>query len=300
MKAALAEVGFAPEQICELTPQEAWDVLRAVGWTPTAKNDGTKEPTPSQAPSQEDKRKADLRARMSALVSKCEEGDVLALFLEDTDRRMQRRLDRMMGTTKAPWPARLRYATQFPRLDEGGLEMMLLWASEVEKPRLIIIDIWERFRPLDRGRSDNRYVSDYSNLARLQKAMSVFPGLAVVATNHLRKMGADEGAKILEIRGRDVTDHAIVVEQDATSLRWKSMGSAATGAATPERNRIIEVMKERGVMSVKQIAAAAGRDYDAVKHLLRSMLNDDAVEQGAHRGMYRLPVSPTSENGGGK
>jgi hypothetical protein len=49
-----------------------------------------------------------------------EEGDVMALFLEDTKRRMQRRIDKMLGVQKVDWPSRLRYATEFARLDQGG------------------------------------------------------------------------------------------------------------------------------------------------------------------------------------
>jgi hypothetical protein len=380
MKAALAGYGFTPEQIREMKPEEAWEKLRANGWTPAAKS----KPEESAPPPQEDKKKAALRVRMLELVSnaavlqhrkfpphhyvvpelvpegvtlfagkpkvgksfscldfaigvatggmsfgqQCEEGDVLALFLEDTDRRMQRRLDRMMGTTKAPWPARLRYATQFPRLNEGGLEMLQLWACETEKPRLIIIDLWERFRPLDQGKgNDNRYASDYRHLAQLQQAMSVFPQLAIIVTNHQRKLGSDdifdtisgtlglnggadtlmvlareEGAKTLEIRGRDLADHAIVVEQDAIDLRWRSLGLKAAGASTPERKQIVEAMRGRGVMSVKKIAESIGRerDYDAVKHLLYKMLNDGVVEQGAQRrGTYRLTERPNNGEGDG-
>src|SRR6516164_3212258 len=77
----------------------------------------------------------------------CEQGDVMALFLEDTDRRMQRRIDKMLGTFKAEWPPRLRFATKWPRMDQGGLDALYQWAKEAETPRLIIIDLWERFRP---------------------------------------------------------------------------------------------------------------------------------------------------------
>src|SRR5262249_22078046 len=57
----------------------------------------------------------------------CERGDVMALFLEDTDRRMQRRIDKMLGVLKAEWPERFTYATQFNRLDDDGLAMLYLW-----------------------------------------------------------------------------------------------------------------------------------------------------------------------------
>jgi hypothetical protein len=56
------------------------------------------------------------------LGQQCEQGDVLALMLEDNDRRLQRRLTQMLGIHKQEWPARLTYATSWPRLNEGGVD----------------------------------------------------------------------------------------------------------------------------------------------------------------------------------
>lgn len=51
----------------------------------------------------------------------CEHGAVLALMLEDSDRRLQRRLTKMLGAQKEEWPKRLTYATSWHRLDDGGI-----------------------------------------------------------------------------------------------------------------------------------------------------------------------------------
>jgi hypothetical protein len=39
------------------------------------------------------------------LGEQCEQGDVLALMLEDSDRRLQRRLTQMLGANLGEWPA---------------------------------------------------------------------------------------------------------------------------------------------------------------------------------------------------
>ena len=59
----------------------------------------------------------------------CEQGDVLGLFLEDTDRRLQRR---MLGAYKDSWPASLTYATGWPRSTEHashGLSSSISWSA---------------------------------------------------------------------------------------------------------------------------------------------------------------------------
>jgi RecA-family ATPase len=72
------------------------------------------------------------------------QGDVLYLALEDTPRRLQRRLTKYFGAQRETWPARLRLATTWRRLDQGGIEDLREWCKSVEKPTLIAIDILKR------------------------------------------------------------------------------------------------------------------------------------------------------------
>jgi AAA domain/Primase C terminal 2 (PriCT-2) len=52
---------------------------------------------------------------------KCEKGDVLLLTLEDNDRRLQRRLTKLLGANKADWPGNLRYTTIPKQRHSGGM-----------------------------------------------------------------------------------------------------------------------------------------------------------------------------------
>ena len=235
---------------------------------------------------------------------------------------MQRRITAMLGAFKDDWPVRLQYATEFNRLEDGGLEMLYLWAKEVERPRLIVIDLWERFRPPDKGKNGSQYRSDYADLAKVQKMFAAeFPQLGILVTNHQRKAtaedifdtisgtlglngGADslmvlareEGAKFLEIRGRDITDLSIIVEQDEKTLRWRNVGAKHEGASTPERKKIVEVMRGKGAMTVDAISKATGQNKDVVKNLLYKMHLAEVVHR-VKWGSYILPVVDVKQMG---
>jgi len=75
------------------------------------------------------------------LGEQCEQGDVLALMLEDSDRRLQRRFTLMLGAFVSEWPSRLTYATSWPRLNEGGIDWIREWIRRSPKARLVIVDI---------------------------------------------------------------------------------------------------------------------------------------------------------------
>src|SRR5262249_50004091 len=195
-----------------------------------------------------------------SLGQQCEEGDVLGLFLEDNDRRLQWRLTKMLGAQRGKWPERLKYQTGWPRLSEGGLDWMRDWISQSRKPRLIIVDILERIRPRVAG-SDKKsqYSADYEALVSLQE-LSTEAQLSIVVLHHQRKLGADDlvdtvsgtlgigGAvdtvlilgkdqfdKFLYGRGRDLEEFNVSVKQEEQQLRWHVLGRRLEGQASPER-----------------------------------------------------------------
>ena len=71
------------------------------------------------------------------------EGDVLYLALEDSHRRLQRRLDKLLGTFFAEWPRRLEIATEWPRGDRGVTDLHA-WCVTHPNARLIVIDTFEK------------------------------------------------------------------------------------------------------------------------------------------------------------
>jgi AAA domain len=158
-------------------------------------------------------------------------GDVLYLALEDNPRRLQRRLTKYFGINSVSWPERLVVATEWKRLDQGGLDGIREWCKSVPNPVLVAIDTLKKVRPPKRnGQSD--YDADYEACEGLQKLAGEF-GISIIVAHHDRKMGADDvfdtvsgtlgltggvdavallkrnaGAVTLHIQGRDMEDES--------------------------------------------------------------------------------------------
>ena len=170
-------------------------------------------------------------------------GDVLYCALEDNPRRLQKRIRKIMAAGGAPWPKRLTLATQWRRLDDGGVQDAREWADSVERPVLVIFDTLAGVRP-DRKSQDTLYDGDYRALTSLH-AWANERGLAVVVLHHTRKMEADDPldtvsgslgltgcadttlvllrtsqGTTLYLRGRDIeeAEHAILF--DVQTCRW--------------------------------------------------------------------------------
>ena len=118
------------------------------------------------------------------------QGDVLYLALEDGPRRLQRRLTKLLPTFGEKWPPRLKFATECPKADQGGLNDIEQWISTVEAPRLVIVDTLAQFRKAPNGKAQV-YTEDYGAIAELQKLASKH-SLGIVIVHHDRKMEADD------------------------------------------------------------------------------------------------------------
>lgn len=92
------------------------------------------------------------------------EGDVLYLALEDSQRRLKRRLDKL--SPEKTWPNRLALATDWRRADAGGIQDIADWCSSVPDPVLVVIDTLERFRQLAKPGS-SAYTTDYIAISGL-------------------------------------------------------------------------------------------------------------------------------------
>ena len=240
-----------------------------------------------------------------------EKGSALILALEDNNRRIQKRLKKMLG--ESPAPAGLEIATEWKRRDEGGLEDLREWLDDHPDARLIVIDTLKKIRP--RGHdSRNIYDVDYEALEPLLPLAAEY-GVAIIVIHHLRKTGAadplDEisgstgltggvdGVMVLK-RERGTADATLYVdgrdieEPEELALKWNSdvaswvvVGEAADARRSPARQEILDLLRGKGLLAPVEIAEALGKNRNTVRWLLSQMNGDEEVV--AEGGKYKLP-----------
>ena len=245
---------------------------------------------------------------------KCDQGDVLYLALEDNQRRLQSRL-KVMGRNIAP--QRLTFMTEWPTLDEGCLDELEAWAQGVEKPRLVIVDVFAKIKPPAKG-TDQLYDADYRTMTGLH-AFATRHRLAVVVVHHTRKMEAEDpfdtvsgtrgltGAAdtimvlkrdigtaktVLYVRGRDVEEVETALEFKRDIGTWVILGAAHEVGKTNERDAILNVLKGHSEpLTAREISDLLGKNYEATRKCLTRMAHADEIEKTG-RGLYTCPNSP--------
>jgi RecA-family ATPase len=103
-------------------------------------------------------------------------GDVLYLALEESEQRLQRRVDRLLSSIRAPSAERLTLAGRWRHLEEGGIGDLADWCSSTAKPRLIVIDTLAKVQPPEKTRP---YEIDRAAMARL-RGLADARGVAVL------------------------------------------------------------------------------------------------------------------------
>lgn len=241
----------------------------------------------------------------------CPPGDVLYLALEDNQRRLRSRIERITATgVEDRWPARLDLATEWPRCDSGGVEGIRKWATSKPDPRLVVIDVLAMFKPM-RGSQETGYEHDYGAVKAVQELAGEL-GIGVLIIHHVRKgvgetdpfekvsgtlglTGAADTALILDRdgngcslygRGRDIQEFEKAISFSKEACRWTLQGDASEVRRTDERSVIIQVLLEQGEpMSPADISGATGMPRNNVKQLLFKMAKAGEVTK-TKRGQY--------------
>ena len=115
------------------------------------------------------------------------QGDVLYLALEDSERRLQRRIAKLLPTFNGAWPSRLTLVRGWRRVNEGGLDDIRQWCGSVATPMLVVVDVLEKVRPAANSNSRSVYERNYEALSGLAK-LAADLSIAVLVIHHTRKM----------------------------------------------------------------------------------------------------------------
>jgi len=240
-----------------------------------------------------------------------EQGDALYLSLEDPERRLYSRIRRL--ARQETDLARFHYATKWNAADRGGVEHLDAWLEEHPACRLVVGDTLKRLRPRTSGRR-NMYDEDYEAVqpfvelaakhnvaivlihhlnqqAEPHDPFDAFSGSAglTAAAEHIwlltRKRG-DADAYLL-VDGKDIEEpQELALGRDGVTCTWTVQGDAQTYRLSKERREIVELLeREDAPMGPKEVAAALGRDYNAVRQMMSRMHNDGQLNQEGY-GKY--------------
>jgi hypothetical protein len=198
-------------------------------------------------------------------------GDVLYLSLEDKDRRVQARARKMQSKLGIGGSRRLSVVTTWPRQDEGGLWLIDQWVKQCERPTLVIIDVWGRFRTPRNVRGE-MYEQDSTTLAAVKQFVDE-RNFSALVLHHTRKAQAEDfmetllgtqgiaGAAdgvihlqrtrgsneaIVSVVGRDEPQKQLAVEFDPDSLTWRSLGTAEEHVGGKLQSAVLGYLKLRG------------------------------------------------------
>ncbi len=254
-----------------------------------------------------------------------EGGDVLYLALEDTQRRMKKRLKQRLHGEAAP--PNLSIAHEWPRIGEGCLEEIRRWLDAHPKARMVVIDVLKKVKP---RRIDNRgvYDEDFDFAGHLKKIADEY-AVGIVGVTHTRKAAADDvfdevnassgltGAADaiviwhrsrgkdtarLSITGRDVDEEkadetAIVLQWHKLLGTWTILGNAGEVEASDERKRIIELLKaSKEPLSPHAIAQALEKNPVTTRRLLGLLAESGTITRtGYGKYTYTLMNSVNSE-----
>jgi AAA domain len=239
-------------------------------------------------------------------------GRVLYAALEDNPRRLKSRLQKSTPPF-SEWPETLSFVTEWPRLDDGGLDRFQAWLSRTPDARLLIVDTLATVRPSGNSK-DSLYQTDYAALRGLHRLASD-SGLSIIAVHHLRKADADDpfdtvsgstgltGAAdttliltktadgvVLYGRGRDLPEFETALGFDVGSCLWTDLGRPCDVFGSETRQAIRAALKA-GKQSPREIADHGALDYDLCAKTLQRMAEGGEIEKGG-RGRYRLTPDP--------
>jgi hypothetical protein len=243
-------------------------------------------------------------------------GEVLYLALEDTPRRLQSRMGKILGEN--PAPAGLTLLTEFPTLPAGGADAIRGWLDTRPNARMVVVDVFAKMRGTSPS-GVNPYDADYAAMGRAKSIADNY-GIAVVLVHHLRKMAADdftaelsgtngivgaadtimalkrprgEADGVLHITGRDVDEAERAMRFDSDSGTWALLAGAAIDH-TLHRTRatILAYLRQFPGASPKAISDALGEDRETIRKTCGRMADDGQLHR-RDGGRYFPPDNGT-------
>lgn len=243
-----------------------------------------------------------------------EQGPVLYIGMEDSQRRLQDRLGKVLAGSAAP--ADLYMVDSWRHLDQGGTDDLDRAVGEYGL-RAVILDTYVKVKPRSGGR--NMYDEDSDAASHLQE-LGQRSGVAVIASHHLNQTNNEDWTErfsgssgligvadtlagifrdrgepdaVLRLVGRDIEEVDLALRFDPQTFGWSILGDAAEYQMSEARRRILQELREAGrPMTPSEVADLTEPElkYEMVKRTLARMFKAGEVES-VPGGRY-LPPTP--------
>lgn len=241
-----------------------------------------------------------------------EGGPVLYLALEDTPRRLQSRMGKILGDQ--PAPAELTLATACPLMGQGGDEAIAGWLDHHRDARMVVIDVFAKIRgnaPL----GASAYEGDYAAVGAIKRLADNY-SVPFVLVHHVRKMGSEDflaevsgtngiaGAAdatlvlkrargqadgVLYVTGRDVDENEYALSFNTDNGTWSLLdGPADEHQTTDTRAAILRYLRANPGSGPRAVAESTGLGEPNVKATCRRMLADGLLTSDG-KARYSLP-----------
>lgn len=240
----------------------------------------------------------------SFLGYQCHKTGCLYMALEDGERRLKSRMQKILYPV--PAPQGFDFTTMAPTLGNGLMDALEGYIKLHPETGLIVLDTLQKIRDVGGGR--DVYGRDYADVGTLKRFADAH-NIAVLIIHHLRKMGDDsdpfarisgsngisgaadtmmvlakerrsEETATLSITGRDVEQNDLVLRFNKSSCLWESLGDADAFA---ERQARMEYMDSPIIRTVKKLleqapdgiwSGSAQQLLDAGRFIARTSLAD--------------------------
>ena len=121
-----------------------------------------------------------------------ERGDVLYLALEDSDDTMTIKIQKMKVEKQKPKPD-IYTGNQCPCIGKGLEESIVAWKASTPAAKMVVIDTFQKIKPLFTTKSANAYEVDYHYLSKLH-GLAKENDLLIIYLHHLAKQTASNKA----------------------------------------------------------------------------------------------------------
>jgi len=243
-----------------------------------------------------------------ALGEKVEQGKVLYLALEDSPRRLKKRLQ----DQGVPRTAAIEFRNMWKSIPEGGLVDL---QTEIEQGgySLVIIDTLSRAL----GRADQLDSAEMTAIIGHMQYLAIQNDIALLLIDHHRKSGGFEASPIddilgstakaavadaviglyreqgkhgatLKITGRDLEEKELALEWDALNCCWQSLGDANEVREESLKGNVLQAIKsltdDGEIPTTTRIAAFLNMDKGNVSRTLADLVTAGRVRKGTKVG----------------